>query len=241
MFGAFAWAIVSPGQYFDAICRCIAGTTKDGSLRRKRAPGGQTDIDRSPAVARAPKPFRPPPSPLHAREEEARLIAARLAALVESRRARPGTVAGRVAGARHSGRLLGNLLLTRGFLVEPELNYALARQAATGAPLGEVLVELGFIGEHDLVELLAEQLRVEVVDLKRVECDRSVARRLPAYVARRLGALPLRRAGERIDVVMADPTDDEAVGALTERLGSPLRLLLAPRADIDAAIDRLYD
>jgi hypothetical protein len=205
-------------------------------LRRKRDLGGKTDIDRSPAVARAPETFPRPDS----REEEARLIAERLAALVESRRARPDAAVARVVGARHSGRLLGNLLLTRGFLVEPELNYALSRQASTGAPIGEVLVELGLISAHDLVELLAEQLRMEVVDLRRVECDRSVALRLPQYVARHLGALPVRRVGERIDVVMADPTDDEAVGMLTERLGSPLRLLLAPRADIDAAIDRLY-
>jgi hypothetical protein len=205
-------------------------------LRRKRDLGGQTDIDRSPAVARAPESFPRPDS----REEEARLIAERLAALVESRRTRPEAPVARVVGARHSGRLLGNLLLTRGFLVEPELNYALSRQATTGAPIGEVLVELGLISAHDLVELLAEQLRMEVVDLRRVECDRSVAFQLPHYVARQLGALPVRRVGERIDVVMADPTDDEAVATLTERLGSPLRLLLAPRADIDAAIDRLY-
>ncbi|MCU1464887.1 MAG: type secretory pathway, ATPase PulE/Tfp pilus assembly pathway, ATPase PilB [Actinomycetia bacterium] len=206
-------------------------------MRRKRDLGGQTDIDGSPAPARAPESFARPDS----REEEARLIAERLAALVESRRARPATAFAPVMGARHSGRLLGNLLLTRGFLVEPELNYALARQATTGAPIGEVLVELGLISERDLVELLAEQLRMEVVDLTRVECDRSVALRLPEYVARRLGALPVRRAGERIDVVIGDPTDDEAVRELTVRLGSPLRLLLAPRADIDAAIDRLYD
>jgi Type II secretion system (T2SS), protein E, N-terminal domain len=212
-------------------------------LRRKRDLGGQTDIDptRSPARASAstsePESFPRPAS----REDEARLIAARLAALVESRRARPAVPGARVVGARHSGRLLGNLLLTRGFLVAPELDYALARQATTGAPIGEVLVELGLISERDLVELLAEQLRMEVADLRRAECDRSVAFRLPEHVARRLGALPLRRAGEHVDVVMADPTDDEAVGELTERLGAHLRLLLAPRADIDAAIDRLYD
>ena len=189
--------------------------------------------------ARASESFPRPSS----REAEARLIAERLAALVESRRVRPvARVApfARVVGARHSGRLLGNLLLTRGFLVESELNYALARQATSGEPIGQVLVDLGLITERDLVELLAEQLRMEVVDLRRVECDRTIAFRLPRHVAHRLGALPVRRVGEQIDVVIAAPTDDDAVGELTQRLGQPLRLLLAPRAEIDATIDRLY-
>jgi hypothetical protein len=205
-------------------------------LRRKRDLGGQTDIDGPRPTAPEPESFPRPRS----REEEALLIAERLAALVESRRLPPALPLARVVGARHSGRLLGNLLLTRGFLVEPELNYALALQATTGEPIGEVLVGLGLISERDLVELLGEQLRLEVVDLRRVECDRSVAYRLPERVARRMGALPFRRGGEHIDVVMADPTDDDTVGELTERLGASLRLLLAPRSEIDAAIDRLY-
>jgi hypothetical protein len=205
-------------------------------LRRKRDLGGQTEIDRPRPPARAPdaSPRRP------AREDEARLIAERLAAVVDSRRRQPAPPATRVVGARHSGRLLGNLLLTRGFLVEPELNYALAIQATTGDPIGEVLIGLGLISERDLVELLGEQLRMEVVDLRRVECDPSIAVRLPERAARRMGALPLRCGAEHIDVVMADPTDDGAVGELTERLGVSLRLLLAPRSEIDAAIDRLY-
>jgi hypothetical protein len=205
-------------------------------LRRKRGLGGQTEIDGPRPTAREPESFARPRS----REEEARLIAERLAALVESRRRRPDLPVARVVGARHSGRLLGNLLLTRGFLVEPELKYALTLQATTGEPIGEILVGLGLISERDLVELLAEQLRLEVVDLHRAECDRSVAFRLPELVARRMRALPLRRRGEHIDVVMADPTDDDAVGELTERLGASLRLFLAPRSEIEAAIDRLY-
>src|SRR5689334_16218380 len=127
----------------------MAGTTQGTSVRRNRTLGGQIDQER--AVEERPRPpaaLTPPPT----REEEARLIAERLAALVASRKAdagtadgpahpaavarpatasRPDTDAG-VQGARHSGRLLGNLLLTRGFIVESELQYALSLQAQAG-------------------------------------------------------------------------------------------------------------
>jgi hypothetical protein len=218
--------------------------------------GGQTDSDEVSAIHRVPEPLPPGLT----REEEAVLIAERLSALVESRRrdvepARPdpapapsvaapaaaAAAASRgIVGARHSGRLLGNLLVTRGYIVESELRYALARQSTTGGPIGQILVDLGLITDRDLVELLAEQLRMQVIDLVRVKCDPALRTRLSKVDARRLAALPLRLVDGHIDVAVADASDEDAVGELMALLGAPLRLFLATRADIDGAIDRLY-
>jgi hypothetical protein len=217
---------------------------------RNETSWAQTEAERPVADARPREPLSRPPS-VH---EEAILIAERLAALVESRRVRPPSAppagvapAGPlrnpnsgVVGARHSGRLLGNLLVTRGFIVESELNYALARQASTGVPIGQIVVDLGLITDHDLVELLAEQLRMQVVDLGRVDCDREVLSLITSHEARRRAALPLRRVHGHIDVAIAEPTDDAAIAELMTMLGAPLRLFLATRADIDAAVDRFY-
>jgi hypothetical protein len=209
--------------------------------------GGQTDSDDVSAI-RVPEALPPALS----REQEAILIAERLTALVESRRrnveparvtparAAPESGGPGVLGARHSGRLLGNLLVTRGFIVESELHYALARQATSGVPIGQILVDLGLITDRDLVELLAEQLRMQVIDLSRVAADRETLARLSKSEARRLAALPLRLVDGHIDVAVADPSDEDSVSELISRLGAPLRLFLATRADIDAAVDRLY-
>lgn len=224
--------------------------TKDVSVRRIRALGGQTDGDGIEVSSRGREALASALS----REQEAILIAERLAALVESRRAgfdaatptapprvsAAGSGSG-VVGARHTGRLLGNLLLNRGFIVETELQYALARQASTGGPIGQILVDLGLITDRDLVELLAEQLRMQVIDLSRVDCDRALVASLPKPDAHRLGALPMRRIQGQLDVAIADPTDERVVNELMELLGEPLRLFLATRSDIDAALDRLYD
>jgi type II secretion system (T2SS) protein E len=216
-------------------------------VRQNQPFGVRTATDR-PAAAGLGHESLPPPPTVH---EEAVLIAERLAALVESRRVRPSpapvaapqptrTPTSGVVGARHSGRLLGNLLVTRGFIVEGELNYALARQASTGDPIGEILVELGLITDRDLVELLAEQLRMHVVDLSRVDCDPDVLALLSKTEARRRAALPLRRVHGLIEVAVAEPTDDAAVAELMTMLGVPLRLFLATRADIVAAVERFY-
>ena len=244
-------------------------------MRRNRG-GDQVDEERAVGASSRP-PAELAPSPT--REEEARLIAERLAALVASRKAsgataqpaaptpRPAaepaapsaasdasddgvsktksptdsasTGAG-VEGARHSGRLLGNLLVTRGFVHESELQYALSLQAQSGHPIGQILIELGLITERDLVELLAEQRRMQVLDPARVVCDDEMLKRLPKADAHRLGALPIRLVDGQIDVVIADPSNGNAIAQLMNLLGGRLRLFLATRAAIDAAIDRVY-
>jgi MshEN domain len=232
-------------------------------VRRNRAAGDQIDEER--AVEERP---RPPAAltPAPTREEEAELIAERLAALVASRKASgepapaPPKLASRndrpprakapsesdpaahagVEGARHSGRLLGNLLVTRGFVHESELQYALSLQAESGHPIGQILVALGLISEDDLVELLAEQRRMKVMDPARAVCDAEMLARLPKADAHRLCALPIRLTDGKIDVVIADPSNGNAVTELMNLLGGRLRLFLATRAAIDAAIDRVY-
>ena len=57
------------------------GTTKEASVRQNRALGGETDGERTRAGRACPEPLPPGPSA----QEEAVLIAERLAALVESR------------------------------------------------------------------------------------------------------------------------------------------------------------
>jgi hypothetical protein len=230
-------------------------------VRRNRA--AEDEIDQERVVEQRPAATMPP-SPT--REEEARLIAERLAALVASRKANrvatpPAPLPARadrapktpapspagpaadpgVPGTRHTGRLLGNLLVTRGFVTEAELQYALSLQAESGHPIGQILVELGLISEGDLVELLAEQRRMQVIDPTRVKCDAELLARLPKADAHRLCALPIRVADSQVDVAIADPSNGNAIAELMKLLDGRLRLFLSTRAAIDAAIDRVYD
>ncbi|HWS46690.1 MAG TPA: hypothetical protein VN636_12570 [Acidimicrobiia bacterium] len=145
-----------------------------------------------------------------------------------------------LVGPRHTGRLLGNLLVTRGYLIEPDLEVALAHQARTGRQLGQVVVELGLLQEHTLVELLSEQLRLPVVDLTTAAVDTATGRLLPENVARLCGAVPFRRKGDRIDVAMVDPTDTDVVKYLVGELRAPMRLMLATTADLEAIIDMIF-
>ncbi|HET9729882.1 MAG TPA: hypothetical protein VFR41_10700, partial [Acidimicrobiia bacterium] len=134
-----------------------------------------------------------------AREDEIEAIAAALEQLVAAKKSsEPApiidlTACRLIAGARHSGRLLGNLVLSRGYATPAEVEAALARQKVTGRKLGETLIEMGAMTEAMLADLLAEQLRMSTIDLDRVAIDRTTARRLRYTDARAFGAIAIQQ------------------------------------------------
>ena len=132
-------------------------------------------------------------------------------------------------------------MLTRGFIVEGELQYTLQRQASTGGPIGEILVDLGLITERDLLELLAEQLRMEVVD-RRASMPTGTLSLIPKTGPR--SASPRCRCGaSTVRSRSRWPTRPTAKrsGELTRLLGSRCACSWRTRADIEAAVERLYD
>lgn len=52
---------------------------------------------------------------------------------------------------------LGELLIEKGLLTEPDLVLALAHQRADGRPLGQILISMGVLTEQELARTLAEQ------------------------------------------------------------------------------------
>jgi MshEN domain len=144
-------------------------------------------------------------------------------------------------GPRHSGRLLGNLLVLRGYVVADELQSLLESQARSKKRLGEIAVERGLISERVLAELLAEQQRLPLIDLAWTRIDRAVACALPYWQARQMGALPTRRLRDGcIEVAIADPTNRDVLEQLHRILGPSLRLGVAPASAIACMLEEIW-
>ena len=59
-------------------------------------------------------------------------------------------------------------------------------------------------------------------------------------MARELVALPVRMSAEGIEIAVSDPRDAAVLEALREATGMNVRLLVAPRSDIEQALERSY-
>ncbi|MFQ5431096.1 MAG: type II secretion system protein GspE, partial [Nitrospinota bacterium] len=106
---------------------------------------------------------------------------------------------------------LGGLLVDAGALTSEQLQKALKYQQKTGSKLGRTVVEQKLISEKALITALAEQLNIDIVDLDSAEPDPELIRRFPESAARRHVLIPLRRNGQRVTVVMADPLNIFAI------------------------------
>jgi type IV pilus assembly protein PilB len=145
---------------------------------------------------------------------------------------------------RPDRRRLGDVLVDAAVITEAELAAALdAQRTVIGSRrrLGHVLVDLGVVTERQITEALADQLRLEVVDLNRVVISPEAVRLLPRGVARRLGMLVLSREGRRLTLAASDPTDVVALDDVRLHTGATeLVVMVATESQISDQLTRAW-
>jgi hypothetical protein len=128
--------------------------------------------------------------------------------------------------------MLGSILLKKGWVSHDRLDAALEASRISGMRLGETLLARGWLFEPELASALAEQFGLRYVDLVRHPLDPSAARLLPLEVARRMFAVPVRFMDSgAVEVAVADPGDAD-VDALEQILGRRVELVVGERSVI---------
>ncbi len=136
---------------------------------------------------------------------------------------------------------LGELLVDSGVISRGQLSDALSHQRTHGGRLGTCLVELGFLDDKTLTATLAKQLSIPSATAAQLEkCDAFAIKLLPASVAERLRAVPIRQDGDKLWVAMADPTDRVAINELAKATSKKVRPMVAPELLLQYALERYY-
>jgi type IV pilus assembly protein PilB len=135
---------------------------------------------------------------------------------------------------------LGEMLLTEGLITQAQLDAALKAQAERGLPIGQLLVEDGAVTEAVLMGALARQLGLDFVDLAEYPIDRGAVALLPEPMARRILALPVTWAEDRLVVAMADPGNVLAIDDMRAVTGAEISIVVATRTQLSEAIDRFH-
>ena len=136
---------------------------------------------------------------------------------------------------------LGALIVRDGLARPDAVRVALIDAQESDRRLGEVMLERGLIREHDLARLLAQQEKLEFVDLAKLDLDAAALDSLPESVARAHGAVAYGLAGKTLLVAVADPTDDAALDAVRAALrGWRVRFHVALASEIVVALAEGY-
>ena len=132
-------------------------------------------------------------------------------------------------------RKLGEILIAREHAKAAQVEAALADGAGR---LGERLVQDNIITPEQLAEALAEQFSLSYVDLNGYTIPAELFDLIPAAQAYEWGAIPYRREGDHLDVVIADPFDVSLPDRLERLSGMRVRLLLGSKSAIGAVLKR---
>ena len=149
--------------------------------------------------------------------------------------------------AQLKGRRFGRVLTKLGKITRDQVHEALRVQRARRDKgdrdlIGQILIELGLIGEFDVLEALAGQSGMRFVRFEPDDIDASLVEKLPAESANTYQIVPLEydEATKVLTVAMKSPENFRAVDDLRLLMGFNVSAVVAPEADIDAALTSLY-
>jgi len=139
-------------------------------------------------------------------------------------------------------KLLGEILVERGKLDAAGLERALRLQegATERSRLGQLLITLGLVSERDVVEALAWQLELPLLDAKAFPELPILEERVSHRFLRDARVLPVREDEREVMLAMADPLDAYALDAFRLVTQREVKPALGLPSEIDAALERLY-
>jgi len=135
---------------------------------------------------------------------------------------------------------LGTMLIDAGLLSEQALRVALNEQSRFGGSLGRTVVELKLVSEAELVRVLADQLKVEPIDLDALEIPQSVLAHVPPDFADLYAVIPYAQPSKFLDVAMTDPTNVTVLDELRTRTKLNIRPALVGPKMLERAIGKYY-
>jgi type IV pilus assembly protein PilB len=136
---------------------------------------------------------------------------------------------------------LGAILTGSGLLSVAQLEEALEAQRHHGGRLGTVIAELGMLTTRQVAGAIAEQCRLELVDLDDLEVDPEAVKLLPEALARRFDALPVGFGEDgALRLALSDPTNIRAIDDVQLALGVAFRPVVVEQTQLDQALNRAY-
>ncbi|MEW6445647.1 MAG: GspE/PulE family protein [Pseudomonadota bacterium] len=135
---------------------------------------------------------------------------------------------------------LGDLLVQAGEITGEQLAMALDEQKRGGRKLGATLIDLGFTTEERILETLARQLGLQLIDLRHYRYSPEVIAKLPEHAARRNRVILLDNNPDQPLIGMADPTDLFAYDEVARVLGRQPNVAVVREADLLAVFDNAY-
>ena len=135
---------------------------------------------------------------------------------------------------------IGDLLVSKGLLTRKQLKIALIQQRVTGAILGDTLLSLGFVTAPEFAETIAHQFGIEYLDLRSFTISEEALRRVPKEAAHKSAFIPLEIKDGILSIGVTNPSNIVAVDTVRHLTGKPPRVYLVDQDAYSDIIESAY-
>jgi type IV pilus assembly protein PilB len=135
---------------------------------------------------------------------------------------------------------LGEILVEGGLLTQEQLEKALPYQKKSNLKLGQFLVREGIVSESQIVDLVSSQLKLEKYRPDRFTVDVELAQLLPAEIAHKMQAAPLRKSGLLLTVAMTDPLDINALDTIEVYTNCEVEAVICTEQHLNQLLTTIY-
>lgn len=141
---------------------------------------------------------------------------------------------------RDEHQTLGQTLLKMKALSQEQIKDALAEQKRSGRLLGNILLDRGYVTRKTITKALSQQHGLEFAELSHTPSDARALEAVPESVAKKNKIVPLRLEGDKLTVLISSPQDSAPLRDLGIILGKRIHPILTTVDDIRVEIAARY-
>jgi len=135
---------------------------------------------------------------------------------------------------------LGKLLVERNLISPEQWQECLEQHRHTGKSLGKVLVESGMLSQEALLQIVANQAKMQTVDLEKSEIDKNALDKVPASIAQVYNIMPIKLQGNTLTVAISDPFNLQFLDDLRFTLSCNIQPVMAVEGQIQEKVNQHY-
>jgi type IV pilus assembly protein PilB len=135
---------------------------------------------------------------------------------------------------------LKDILLMDSHCTEEQLQEVEDEHDRSGKPYLQVIIDYGLLTELEILNLEANNLGTEVVDLLGDDISKSVIDLIEADIARQYGIVPIEFDDITLKIVSKNPLNYQIAEELHFILGHNIQVCIAPVDQIDTSIEKYY-
>jgi len=132
------------------------------------------------------------------------------------------------------------LIQERGLVDDLQLEEVAQEHTRSGKPVIQIMQDFGLLDQETILQLMADHLGTEVVELRDAELTRDILETVPASHARMHQCIPVAVHGSTVRIALADPLNPAVIDELNYLTGKEVQVVVADPAQIEKAINKFY-